>query len=368
MSNAWFGRFETSDANNDITDVDGVRVGQITLQRLGRLTGTTVVLPPDGGAAAGVDVRGAAPGTRETDLLDPGSLVDRVHAIVLTGGSAFGLATADGVMEGLYAAGLGWPMGEPGEVVPIVPAAVVFDLGRGGAFAGWPRADDGRAALDAALADGTAPVALGRVGAGTGAKAGSLAGGVGSASVRLPDGSTVAALVVVNAVGSPVDARTGELLAARHFLPGDAPALVTPDLGELSAYAELRHTDLSEAGLVPGGATTIGVVATDARLTTAQCRRLAGAGHDGLARAIAPIHTMLDGDTLFALATGRAAAPGLADLLVLHAAAAECVTRAVGRALLTATSVTMWPGTPRERLVSSYLDAFPSARVRSRGP
>lgn len=400
-----------------LTDIEGIRVGHATLEGAGRLTGTTVVVMPAGGAVAGVDVRGAAPGTRETDLLDPGCLVDRVHAIVLSGGSAFGLDTAEGVMDGLYAAGHGWPMGAPGEVVPIVPAAVIFDLGRGGDFRGHPTAAEGAAALAAAgahtpagsagsagsagLGAGSpgssgvgagsggswgsageeqlseapeseasereapgweATLAEGRVGAGTGALAGSLAGGLGSASTILPDGSRVAALVVVNAIGSPVDPRTGELLAARHCLPGDLPALVTPDPGEVAAYAAMRHTEAAAAGLLPGGATTIGVIATDATVTKAGCRRLAGAGHDGLARALAPVHTMLDGDTLFAVATGARPEPGLAGLLALHEAAAACVTRAVARAVLAATSVTMWPGTEREQRVLSYLDAFPSAR------
>jgi L-aminopeptidase/D-esterase-like protein len=389
-----------------LTDIEGIRVGHATLEGAGRLTGTTVVVMPAGGAVAGVDVRGAAPGTRETDLLDPGCLVDRVHAIVLSGGSAFGLATAEGVMDGLYAAGHGWPMGAPGEVVPIVPAAVIFDLGRGGDFRGHPTAAEGAAALAAAgahtpagsagsaglgagsagsagLGAGSAGTAgeeqlseapeseapdreetlsEGRVGAGTGARAGSLAGGLGSASTILPDGSRVAALVVVNAIGSPVDPRTGELLAAHHCLPGDLPALVTPDPGEVAAYAAMRHTEAAAAGLLPGGATTIGVIATDATLTKAGCRRLAGAGHDGLARALAPVHTMLDGDTLFAVATGARPEPCLAGLLALHEAAAACVTRAVARAVLAATSVTMWPGTEREQRVLSYLDAFPSAR------
>lgn len=365
-------------SRNDLGDVAGVHLGHITNDRAGWLTGTTVVLLPESGSVAGVDVRGAAPGTRETDLLDPTCLVDRVHAIVLSGGSAFGLAAAEGVMAGLYGAGRGFPMGAPGEVVPVVPAAVIFDLGRGGAFAHHPGAADGRAALDAALAAEAASAGAasagaasaepqsaraGRLGAGTGAKAGSLAGGLGSASAVLPDGSTVATVVVVNAVGSPVHPRTGELLALGWGLAGEFPALARPSESEVAAYAALRHTEAAAAGLLPGGATTIGVVATDARLTKAQCRKLAGAGHDGLARAISPVHTMLDGDTLFAVATGARPEPGLAELLALHDAAAGCVARAVGHAMLAATTVTMWPGTERECRVAGYLDAFPSARM-----
>ncbi|MEI2778961.1 MAG: P1 family peptidase [Tetrasphaera sp.] len=352
---------------NALTDVAGVHVGHLSLTGGGWLTGTSVVLLPPTGSVAGVDIRGAAPGTRETDLLDPTCLVDRVHAIVLSGGSAFGLAATDGVMAGLYAAGRGWPMGAPAEVVPIVPASVIYDMGRGGRFSHHPDGADGRRALDLALAGeagtGGAAERAGRCGAGTGARAGSLAGGLGSASAVLPDGATVAAVVVVNAIGSPVHPVTGELLALSWGLPGEFPALARPAPSELAAYAALRHTEAAAAGLLPGGATTIGVIATDATLTKAQCRKLAGAGHDGLARAISPVHTMLDGDTLFAVATGVRPEPGLADLLALHDAAAGCVARAVGHALLAATSVTMWPGTDKEQRVRCYLDAFPSARM-----
>ena len=200
---------------NTLTDVAGIRVGHATRREVGWLTGTTVVLAPDAGAVAGVDVRGGAPGTRETDLLDPRNLVDRVNAVVLTGGSAFGLAAADGVVQSLYAAGLGWPMGEPGEVVPIVPAAVLFDLGRGGEFGHAPTASDGTDAVAVASADA---VVQGCVGAGTGARSGGLKGAVGSASAVLDDGTTVAALVVVNSFGAPYDRQTGELLAGRHGL------------------------------------------------------------------------------------------------------------------------------------------------------
>src|SRR4051812_5887335 len=182
---------------NALTDVAGVRVGHSSRVGDGWLTGTTVVAAPEGGAVCGVDVRGGGPGTRETDLLDPRNQVTHVHAVVLTGGSAFGLAAADGVMHSLFAAGVGYPMGQPGEVVPIVPAAVIFDLGRGGEFAHHPDAAMGASAYAAA---GSGPVQQGVVGAGTGAKAGGLKGGVGTASQVLPDGSTVAALVVVNAI------------------------------------------------------------------------------------------------------------------------------------------------------------------------
>lgn len=349
---------------NSLLDIPGLRVGQVSTIEDRRRTGVTVVLAPRTGCVAGVDVRGSAPGTRETDLLDPRCLVDRVNAIVLSGGSAFGLAAADGVARELYAAGIGWPMGPPGEVVPIVPAAVIFDLGRGGDFGAFPGAVDGaRAYAAAAGGDGIAgrAMALGSVGAGAGAIAGELAGGIGSASAVLTDGSTVAALIVVNALGSPVDPATGELWALRHGLAGEFPALVPPVRGEIVAYLSARHTALAAEGLLPGGATTIGVLATDATLTKAQCAKLAAVGHDGIARAVDPAHTLLDGDTLFALATGERAAPRLGDLLALHTAAAGCVARAIGHALLAATTATMWPGTAAERVVPSYLDAFPSA-------
>ena len=350
-----------SGPTNSITDVTGIRVGHATLDRPGWLTGCTVVVAPDGGAVGGVDVRGGGPGTRETDLLDPANVVDRVDAVLLGGGSAFGLSAADGVMAGLFAAGRGWPTGGPGEVVPIVPAAILFDLGRGGPYARHPGPADGAAAY----ADATAPtsargVESGCVGAGTGAKAGPVKGGVGSASAVLPDRTTVAALVAVNSMGSPVDATTGGLHAAREGLPGEFPA--DPSPGELRSFLQTGPA----APLHPpaaGQATTIGVIATDATLTKAQCRRAAVVGHDGLARAIRPVHTLYDGDTLFALATGARPAPDLPDLVMLMEAGAACVARAVAHAVLAASGV--------DRLADggvalpSYRDVFPSASQRS---
>jgi putative pantetheine hydrolase len=302
---------------------------------------------------AGVDVRGGAPGTRETDLLDPRNLVDRVDAVVLTGGSAFGLVAADGVLRRLHAAGRGWPMGAPGEVVPIVPAAVLFDLGRGGVFDHAPSSEDGAQAVDVAH-DGA--VEQGCVGAGTGAKAGGLKGGVGSASAVLDDGTTVAALVVVNAIGDAVDPRSGELYAARHGLDDEFAGLRAPDRAELDAARERAAAAYAERPVRPGTATTIGVVATDATLTKAQCQKVSGLGHDGLARALHPVHTLLDGDTLFTLATGARPAPDLPALHALMVAAGDCVTRAVGHAVLAATSVSNGAVDLR-----SYRDAFPSA-------
>jgi putative pantetheine hydrolase len=328
-----------------ITDVPGIRVGQAERVGEGWLTGVTVVVPPAEGAVGGVDVRGGGPGTRETDLLDPRNLVERVHAVVLTGGSALGLASAEGVVHRLLDAGIGFPVGGPGEVVPIVPAAVIFDLGRGGVFGRHPDADLGAAAYDAA----SAVVREGNHGAGTGARAGGLKGGVGTCSARLADGTTVGALVVANPVGSCVDPATGELYAARHCRPGDLPPLRRPVETELEAA---RLTGAAASPVPTPLATTLVVLATDATLTKAQCQKVSGIGHDGLARAIDPVHTMLDGDTVFTLATCGRDAPGPAALHELLSVAARCVTRAVARAVLAADPVAG---------MRSYRSALPSA-------
>jgi L-aminopeptidase/D-esterase-like protein len=324
---------------NALTDVRGLRVGHATLVGEGALTGTTVVLCPPGGATAGIDVRGAAPGTRETDLLRPDATVERVHAVVLSGGSAFGLAAAHGVMERLEAAGEGFPV--PGGLVPIVPAAVLFDLGRGGSFTVRPTAETGAAAYDAAAAG---PVAQGSVGAGTGALAGGLRGGIGTASAVLPDGTTVAALVAVNAVGSAVDPRTGALYGARHGLDGEFPQVIATK----EQLAGIAAAQTRRGAPAPGTATTLAVVATDATLTKAGCGRLATVAHDGYARALDPVHTLMDGDTVVALATGERPAPAPEALFALHHAAAVVVSRAIAHGMLAATSVTTpggsWPG------------------------
>jgi L-aminopeptidase/D-esterase-like protein len=329
---------------NGLTDVPGLRVGHVQLRGEGALTGVTVVLAPPAGAVGGVDVRGAAPGTRETDLLDPRNTVERVHAVVLTGGSAYGLAAADGVVERLAAAGVGFPVApSQGEVVPIVPAAVIFDLGRGGLFTARPSAEHGAAAYDAASGG---PVPQGCVGAGTGAVAGGLKGGVGTASVLLAaGGGVVAALVVVNAAGSTVDPRTGELYGARFGVAGEFDSL-RPPVSALPAPSVPPTT---------GRATTLAVLATDVTLTKAQCACLAGAGHDGMARAIRPLHTPFDGDTVFALSTTRLPAPDVAGLHEILSAGADCITRAVVHAMLAATSVT----TPANTWLC-YLDSTPA--------
>jgi L-aminopeptidase/D-esterase-like protein len=299
-----------------ITDIEGVRVGQWT--DLEARTGCTVVLLPDEGAVAAVDVRGPAPATRETDLLRPGRLVERAHAICLCGGSAFGLAAADGVMRFLRERGRGFEA--PPVAVPIVPAAAIFDLGVGAPEA--PGAREGYAACLEAERSG-AEVAEGRVGAGTGATVGKLLGpehaspgGVGTASVRLPGGAVVAALAVVNAVGD-VHGRDGAILAGAR----------TQDGGFAGAHRLLLER--AEPVRPPAANTTIAVLATDARLDRAGCLRLAEQGHDGLALAVRPAHTLYDGDTVFAVSTERVDASPVA----LGAAAVEAMWRAIERAV-----------------------------------
>ncbi|MFF9480672.1 P1 family peptidase [Streptomyces sp. NPDC014733] len=341
-----------------LTDVPGLRVGHAQRIGSGHLSGTTVVLTPEGGAIAAVDVRGGGPGTRETDALDPRNLVQRVDAVVLTGGSAFGLDAASGVATWLEERGRGFRVGpDPSQVVPVVPAAALFDLGRGGDWRARPDAALGRAAAHAAdRAAAGGPVERGNVGAGTGAVAGGLKGGIGTASVLLPSGVTVAALAAVNAAGSPVDPRTGVLYG--HLLgPDGAPAPPAPErhAAAVRALAAARETsrERSAAAARPPLNTTLAVVATDAVLTRAQAQKLAGTAHDGLARAVRPVHLLSDGDTVFALSTcGRPLAPeaaaadpaftvhtevgALNDLL---AAGADVLTRAVTDAVLAATSV-----------------------------
>lgn len=309
-----------------ITDIQGLRVGHHTDAR--RPTGCTVVLC-EPAAACGVDVRGAAPGTRETDLLAPGNLVDKVHAIVLAGGSAFGLDAASGVMRWLDEHGRGFTVG-PARV-PIVPAAVLFDLWLGDSRI-RPDAAAGYAACEAA---GELAPAQGSVGAGAGATVGKLfgighamKGGIGSASIEV-HGVRVAALVAVNAVGDVIDPATTRVVAGSRQVDGRTPRRVTAALAR----------GLMPPDIVAGSNTTIGIVATDATLDKAQCTRLATAAHDGLARCIDPVHTASDGDTLFALATGRATGGRSLPLTVLGALAAEVTTRAVLNAVRAATGV-----------------------------
>lgn len=313
-----------------VTDVPGVKVGHFTDGR--RPTGCTVVLVEEG-ATGGVDVRGAAPGTRETDLLDPSNLVDKAHAVLLSGGSAFGLDAAAGVVRWLEERGIGFPAG-PARV-PIVPAAILFDLGLGDHRV-RPDAAAGYGACEAASAEAPAE---GSVGAGAGATVGKLfglsramKGGIGTASAKVGR-VTVGAIVAVNAVGDVVDPATGAVLAGARTEDGKR---------RLGAVDAVLRGELPPA-LQPGMATTIGVVATDAALTKAQARRLAQVSHDGLARTIEPAHTMWDGDAMFALATGKSGLPG--NMMALSVLAARVAAAAVLRAVLNAKGVG-GPGLP----------------------
>lgn len=356
----------TGDRTGGLVDVPGLRVGHRTAAAPGWLTGTTVVLAPPGGMICGVDIRGGAPGTRETALLDPTATVQKVHALVLTGGSAFGLAAASGVMDELAATGIGIRVGAgPEFVVPIVPAAVVFDLARGGSFAARPGPEFGRDAVRAAhQADREEMLAEGSVGAGTGAVTGRLKGGIGQASTVLPSGVTVAVLVVANATGTAYDPRTGELWAARWWTDADGPTPQRPVAAEGALLADIagRLGAALEAGAIHDDAaagvrhTTLGVIATDAVLTKAQCSKLAAIAHDGLARAVNPVHTPFDGDLFFGVSTATAPAPDTTALFTLLTAAADVVTRATGRAVLAASSVTTPAGT-----WPAYRDLAPSA-------
>ena len=310
---------------DSLVDIAGLRVGHFTSTQ--RPTGCSVVLC-ETGAVCGVDQRGGAPGTRETDLLKPGNTVDRVHAVLLTGGSAFGLDAASGVMRWLEERGHGLPVG-PARV-PIVPAAVLFDLWVGDHRI-RPDADAGYAACEAASA---AAPAQGSVGAGTGATVGKLfgigramKGGIGAASVRV-GGITVAALVAANPIGDVRDAN-GRLIAGARTADGRAFVDTTRALLAGEGPAHLMSA-------MAGTATTIGVVATDAVLDKAQANRLAALAHHGLSRSVSPL-TLHDGDTLFALATGGTGHAG--DLSLLGAMAADCVARAIVAAVQHATGL-----------------------------
>ncbi|TDD54368.1 P1 family peptidase [Saccharopolyspora elongata] len=333
-----------------IVDVDGVRVGHE--QRLDEhwATGTSVVLVPEGATAA-VDVRGGGPGTRETDVLEPSHLVQQVHGVVLTGGSAYGLAAADGVMRWLGERGHGVRVGaDPSHVVPVVPGAVIFDV----PMSDWgnrPDAGFGHRACENAT---RTEARQGNVGAGTGAVVGTVKGGIGTASAVLDDGTTVGALVAVNAAGSAIDPDTG-----LPWIP--APGLRPPDPAEVEAGRRLFGKRPGRRGPVERPLnTTIGVVATDLKLSKAECRRLAVAAQDGLARTVRPAHLLVDGDTMFALATGTGAAlpaPGEPDwaarLDAVCAVAADVVARAIVRGVLAAEPVDE---------VTSYTRLYPSAR------
>jgi L-aminopeptidase/D-esterase-like protein len=341
--------------DGSITDVAGILVGHHhrcdvdatvgSAEHPGRgwASGTTVIVAPPGTVGA-IDVRGGAPGSREAALLDPSNTVRHVDAVVLTGGSAYGIAAADGVMTWLEERGRGVQM--TGGTVPIVPAAVIFDLPVG-AWSCRPDAQFGYAAAQSAGSD----VALGSVGAGTGARAGVLKGGVGTASTLLESGVRVGAIVVVNSAGEVFDPATGLPWMAdliREF------GLHPPMADQVAAFAA-RHRQTSPLN------TTIAVVATDAALTKAGCYRVAVAAQDGLARTIRPAHTPLDGDTVFALATGAvevppnpdtpaAMLPDTALVAAIGAAAADCLARAVVAGVIAADPVAGIP---------TYRDIFP---------
>ena len=297
--------------NQTLTAIEGIRVGHAT--DVTARTGCTVILCP-AGATAGVDVRGAAPGTRETDALRSGHLVQKAHGVLLTGGSAFGLDAVGGVVQYLEEKNVGFPAGPVR--VPIVPAAVIFDLGVGDAKV-RPNHEMG---YQACLNATDEPVAMGAIGAGTGATVGkapgvtSSPGGVGSACKYLESGLIVAAIMVVNSLGNVVDPDTGEIVAGGK---------------ENGSFVDITER-LLDASLVSGTNTTIGVVATNATLTPAEVNRVAEMAHDGMARAIRPSHTMSDGDTLFALATGAHTSSSVNAIGILGAeVVAEAIVKAV---------------------------------------
>ena len=319
---------------NLITDVAGIAVGQAEDRAV--RTGVTVVSAP-GRAVAAVDVRGGGPGTRETEALAADCLVDAVDAVVLAGGSVYGLEAASGVAAWLGARGRGFALGASPLVAPIVPAAILFDLANGG-DKDWGETPPYRDLGMAAIASAGEEVTLGNAGAGYGAQAGRLKGGIGSVSVVGPGGITVGALVAVNSFGSTVMPGSLRFWAAPFALMDElGPGAPAPDPLAADPYAD------SKIGAAPGTNTTIGIVATDAELTPAETRRLAIMAQDGYARAIRPVHTPFDGDTVFALATGRRAlAPDLARpaaLAVLGALAADAMARAVARGVYAADSL-----------------------------
>jgi L-aminopeptidase/D-esterase-like protein len=321
--------------NMTLTAVEGIKVGHYTLGE--RPTGCTAILFKDG-TTGSVDVRGGAPGTRETDLLDPVNSVQIVNAISLAGGSAFGLDAASGVMKWLDERNIGYPVGAAG-VVPIVPAAILFDLGFGGNPKIRPGSDCGYRAADAAT---ESAVQEGNVGAGAGATVGKSGGrgagggpmkaGIGSAAIRLPNGLVVAAIVAVNAVGDIIDPATGQVVAGAR--------------GEDGKLLDARKL-LRGAGMRDGRAgenTTIGLVATNARLTKVEAQKMAQMAHDGYARAISPVHTPGDGDTIFSAATGTW--DGTAKYGQIGSLAAEAMADAIVRA---ATQATASNGLPSAR-------------------
>ena len=324
------GRSKSSMSAGGITDVPGIKVGHVT--RTERPTGCTVILA-EAGAVGGVDVRGSAPGTIETDLLDPLNLVQHVHAVFLSGGSAFGLDVATGVRKYLHEKKIGFETRAAN--VPIVPGAILFDLGVGNRPDIWPTADCG---YRAAVAASSGPIAEGNVGAGAGATIGKtggggpMKGGLGTASISVTAGAdtlVVGAIVAVNAVGDVIDPRNGTVIAGVR----------TADGRRLADARRLLRSG-GGAGIKPAQNTTIGVVATNARLTKVQATKVAQMAHDGLARAIYPAHTMGDGDAIFALATGQIEH---GDVSRVGALAAEAMAEAIVRGVRAAESISGYP-------------------------
>jgi len=318
-----------AEQSKGLTDVQGLKVGHHTLRE--KPTGCTVVLA-DKGTLGSVDVRGGAPGTRETDLLNPVNHVNQVDAVVLSGGSAFGLDAATGAVRWLEEHDIGYPAG--GVKVPIVPSAILFDLPFAGKPLVRPTADCGYKAA-AAATDG--PVQEGTIGAGAGATVGklggpgkSMKGGIGSTSIKLPDGLVVAAIVAVNAVGDVIDPASGQVVAGARGEDGKSFV----DVRKLLRSGALPRRQQPRAG----ENTTIGIVATNAALTKVQAQKMAQMAHDGLARAISPVHTPGDGDTIFSLATGVLQG-GVDDgrLSQIGALAAEAMADAIVRAVKEAT-------------------------------
>jgi L-aminopeptidase/D-esterase-like protein len=331
---------QTPGPKNAITDVPGIEVGHYTATNgAGGMTGTTAIIAR-GGATAGVTQRGGAPGTRETDLLKSEKALGSAHAVVLSGGSAYGLAAADGVMTCLEGQGVGMPVAN-GAIVPIVPSAILFDPGRCAPFNFRPDASFGTNACRAAS---SGPVQMGNVGAGAGARSGGTKGGIGTASAVLPNGVVVGAIVAVNSAGRTFDAASGDFFAGYTLAGSDTTVRVA------QAASDAERDELLRA-------TTIAVVATNVRLTKAQANKVAQMADDGLARAIRPAHGTGDGDTVFALATGTTTAT--ASITQIGGAAADALSRAIMRAMLAADGIHT-----ASCNVSSYCELFPQRCTR----
>ena len=328
---------QTPGPMNAITDVPGIEVGHYTATNgTGGMTGTTAIIAR-GGATAGVTQRGGAPGTRLTDLLKSEKAVGTAHAITLSGGSAYGLAAADGVTTCLAGQGIGTPVAN-GVIVPIVPSAILFDPGRCAAFNFRPDASFG---TNACMAANNGPVAMGNIGAGAGARSGGVKGGIGTASAMLPNGVMVGAIVAINSSGSTFNATTGQFFAGYIASPPDQTVAAA------ASPADPERDELLRA-------TTIAVVATNAKLTKAQANKIAQMADDGLARAIRIAHGTGDGDTVFALATGTVA--GNPNLNQIGGAAADALSRAIMRAIRAAKGIHTATCN-----VNSYCELFPQS-------